>query len=361
MITIQCVKYYFLRKKKHTFALLKTQMMKKLLIYIAFATFALTSCGHKMRRPDTSSCPVHVSIKPFYQDLFSTADSSVAAKARRLSTTYGRYFDAYCSGEIRIGMPSDDDFGHNLSTFLSQKENGEVLLTCDSVFSQHMSDESDRLSDALSCMKYYFPDINIPDVYAHFSGFNNKIFIDSTYMSISIEHYLGADCRYYPWLEIPKYACKNKNPHNISSDLTKAWLYANFPDRSEKDDILTHMIYQGKILYALWSCMPDLSRHEVLGMTTDEVSWCQKAEQQMWGYMAEQRLLYSTNPLDKNKLINEAPFTVYFSDKSPGRAVLYCALHIIESYMETHPDVSLHDLLLMADAQQILMDAHYRP
>lgn len=332
------------------------------ILLISIIVLVLSGCQSRFKHPDTSRCQRKVEIISFYQDLFSKQDASTDAKIIRLSEKYGDYFDAYCARELRIGHVGDEGFTESLDKFLGIKENFEVLATCDSVAAKSLKRESERLSDAVSCLAYYMPDITIPEhFYCHFSGFNNKIFVDSAYISISIEHYLGSDCRYYPWLEMPVYACKNKNPENMSIDLVKALIYANKPDLSEKDDVLSAMIYQAKVMYATAACFPKEKEWIIMGFTDDERKWCELAEKNMWGFMAEQKLLYSINPLDKNKLVNEAPFTVFFGDKSPGRAALYCGYNIVCSYMDNHKDATIAALFEMSDAQQFLIDAKYRP
>ena len=335
--------------------------MKKTII-VALSTILLASCSEHRPHPDTSACTVTLQIQPFYRDLFSTTDHNLQDKTTRLSQQYADFFAPYCERELHIGNPADEDFVSNLQRFISYKENNEVIATCDSVFDKYIPAENEKLSQSLSYLKYYLPNTALPQhVYCHFSGFNNKILIDSTYVSISIEHYLGTECRYYPWLEIPLYARKGKKPENISMDITKAILYANYPDLSTKDDVLSAMIYQGKILYLTSLCLPDEPMTTIMGLTDSEMKWCEKAEVQMWGFLAEQKLLYSTNPLDRNKLVNETPFTVFFGDKSPGRATLYCALNIVRSYIDKHPETTMEQLLQMDDAQQLLVDAQYRP
>lgn len=53
----------------------------------------------------------------------------------------------------------------------------------------------------------------------------------------------------------------------------------------------------------------------------------------------EHKLLYSTAMLDRSKIVNEAPFTSYFGNKSPGRAAIYCAYNIVRAYMDAHPEL----------------------
>ncbi len=342
--------------------MIKQSSIMKKTILIALTAIVVTACSEHRPHPDTSACTITTQIEPFYRDLFSSTDQNLQDKTNRLIQQYAGFFTSYCEQELRIGNPTDSDFVSNLQRFLSYKENSEVIATCDSVFDKYIPVENQKLSEYLSYLKYYLPNTTIPQhIYCHFSGFNSKILIDSAYISVSIEHYLGTDCRYYPWLEIPLYARKGKKPENISMDIVKAILYANYPDQSNTDNVLSAMIYQGKILYITSLCLPDEPMTTIMGLTADEMKWCEKAETQMWGYLAEQKLLYSTNPLDRNKLVNETPFTVFFGDKSPGRAALYCAINIVKSYVSKHPDTTMEQLLKMDDAQQLLIDAQYRP
>lgn len=352
---------YICRLKKHKATMRSIQQ----LISVAAAAM-LTACGGRFSHPDTSNIDVDITVRPFYQELFGAHDASPEAKADRLTREYGSYFVDYCDHELCIGSPLDtanhDSFVDGFSRFLGIEENKEVIATCDSVYGSLRSLSAD-VTDAFRCFKYYFPSKRVPSVSVHFSGFNSKMFItaDSLNLSLSIEHYLGADCRYYPMLEIPLYARQIKTPQNIVPDMVKAWLYANYPNQSETDDVLTALIYQGKILYALNMCVPSISDELLFGFTAEQLEWCQQCKRQMWTAMVEQKLLYSTNPLDRNKLVNETPFTVFFGQNSPGRAALYCAFGIVDSYMKAHPGTTIEQLLEQQDAHQLLIEAQYVP
>lgn len=327
--------------------------MHRTLLLIA-AALILSACNKQFSHPDTSGIDLKISVDPFYKAVFATSNPHA------LNSQYSDIFADYCSRELHIGRPGDADFDDNFRQFIEYPDNAEVIAACDSLFDK-LTTLDDQLTDAFQCFAYYFPDIAIPHVYCHFSGFNSKIIVDSTYVSFSIEHYLGADCRFYQWLEVPQYARRAKQPDNITPDIVKAWLYANYPDQSDRDDILAAMLYQGRILYCLARILPDIDRTLLLGFTEQQLQWCQNAEAQMWGFLVEQQLLYSTNLINRRKLINEAPFTTYFGQQSPGRAVLYCAFNIICQYMQHNPDTTLDQLLSLTDPQQILLQAHYRP
>ncbi|MCF0190311.1 MAG: hypothetical protein HUJ96_03505 [Marinilabiliaceae bacterium] len=323
----------------------------------------LNSCDSRpFSRPDTSGIDYEVTLTPIYKEVFAKRDETIHDKVERLSQAYPGYFDDYCMRELRLGSREDMLFEQRLAEFLQYGDNNEVVAACDTMWDDHSGRIAKELTDAFRCMKALIPDVVLPEtIYAHISGFNSKMFMDSSYISVSWEHYLGADCRFYQWLDIPMYARQTRHWQSVCPDVIRAWLYGLYPNEGEKDDILTHIIYQGRILYALWRVMPELSEAVVMGYNERQLEWCQKCESMMWGYMAEQELLYSTKPMDRAKLINDAPFVAYFGQQSPGRAPLYCGLHIVMQYMERNPSTTLDALLRMRDAQKLLVASGYQP
>lgn len=329
-------------------------------VLAALVALAATSCGGEFRRPDTTGHEVELRVEPFYKSLLAQDGLDAETRAGTLEREYGDYFVTFCRGELGIGRPGSAGFADAFALFLSAPENAEVKAACDSVFDRLDIDGS--LSDAFSCFAALFPGKPVPTgVYCHFSGFNSKMFVDSTYISFGIEHYLGAGCRFYEWLQIPAYARRTRDARWIVSDLVKAWTYATMPEPTGREDVLTSLIYQGKALYATHRCIPDIDEPTLLGMDAGQVEWCRSNEARMWAYMAERKLLYSTVLLDKSKLINEAPFTSFFGNGSPGRAALWCAYNIVRGYARNHPEKTLADIMATPDAQEILQGSRYNP
>lgn len=323
---------------------------------------AMTSCGGDYPRVDTTGHEVTLSIEPFYKDLFANPDEGIDSRMARLSQTYGSYFDAFCAGELRIGQQGTPECAAELERFLSAPENPEVLAACDSAYAQIIKSAEADLSEAFSCFGALFPSQPVPtNIFCHFSGFNDRLFVDSTYVSFGIEHYLGANCRFYNWLQIPVYARQTRRAENLVSDILRGWVYASMPDMSGSETVLSALIYQGKVTYALHRCLPSAKLNVLMGLSADQLEWCRRNERNMWGYMAEHKLLYSTNMMDRNKLVNEAPFTAFFGQMSPGRAAIFCAYNIVKSYMTEHPNVTLEQLMDMSDAQKILAGSRYNP
>ncbi len=334
--------------------------MRVTLSWLLAVPALLCGCSGEFHHADVSGHEVSLNVKPFYKDMMKGGEKSPAQLSKELDDKYGAFYSDFCNYELRIGLPGSALCDSMLGRFLSQPENAEVIAACDSVYDKLDIDAD--ISDAFSCFAALFPQRPVPgDVFCHFSFFNSRILVDSAYVSFAIESYLGSDCRFYEWLELPVYARKNRSDNFIVSDLVKAWILSTMPEASGKQDVLTSIIYQAKVLYALHCCIPSIDDVTLFGMTKGEVEWCKANEANMWGCLVERKLLYSTDMLDKNKLVNDAPFTFFFGNNSPGRAAIYCGYNIVRGYMKEHPDVTPEALMAITDAQSILQGSKYNP
>ena len=76
---------------------------------------------------------------------------------------------------------------------------------------------------------------------------------------------------------------------------------------------------------------------------------------------AHGKLLFSTDLLTINKLVNPAPFTVFFTRESPGKAVVWVAYKVVEAYMKKNKEVTLPQLMRERDYQKILRMSKFKP
>jgi hypothetical protein len=183
-------------------------------------------------------------------------------------------------------------------------------------------------------------------------------------LGIGLDKYLGSDCKYYPGLEIYKYQAAKMNPYNIVPDCMYAWASSewNYKDMGyQKDNALTEILHEAKLLYFVKSMLPEHSDNLIFGFTAGQMKFCRNNEAMMWQYLVEHNLLFSSEQLTKRKLTGEAPFTLYFSKESPGRAAVWLGFRIIESYMINNKNTSLEDIMKNTDIQGILEKARYSP
>jgi uncharacterized protein YjaZ len=98
-----------------------------------------------------------------------------------------------------------------------------------------------------------------------------------------------------------------------------------------------------------------------IGYSSEQIEWCNRFEKDMWTYLIDEKLLFTTEHLDIKRYIDEAPFTTSFSKESPGRTGIWMGWQIVRDYMKNNPDVSLQELMSLKNYQEILNLSKYNP
>ncbi|ASB48089.1 gliding motility lipoprotein GldB [Alkalitalea saponilacus] len=312
------------------------------------------------RPPRVDHIEVDINLIPFYEDLFSINPDSFHLELDRLKKTYGKYLEAYSLGVIGAGHPDDSDYVENMRFFLDYEPNQEVLDTVRHVF--HDKDALKReLTKAFQYYLYYFPDEPVPDIYLHISGFNQNMVVDSTWLSISVEQYLGADCIFYEWLSVPMYLRRTKATEKVVPDVMKAIAMSRYLYNDSIDDLANQMIYNGKLLWFVKHMVPDIPDTLLFDFSKEEMAWVKGFEKDMWAVVVEQKHLFSTDRMTLQRYIGKSPFTFFFGQDSPGRTGHYIGYRIIQSFMRRNPDVTLRELMEMDNGHEIFAAARYRP
>ncbi len=144
-------------------------------------------------------------------------------------------------------------------------------------------------------------------------------------------------------------------------DVLKGWVMSEFPNNSKERDLLSTIIYEGKILYLMDAFYPAKSDTLKIGYSLAELKWCQRYEFNLWSHLVQNKLLYTTNQSDVIQFTGEGPFTKGFDKASPAKTGVWIGWQIIRAYMNSHPEVSLKELVEMTDAQTILRESGYKP
>lgn len=329
--------------------------------FILFLISGIFSCSKSKHPPKVDHISVQVNITPFYEDLFSFPSDSIEEYLPILEKKYGDYFVKYCTGVIGTGHPTEEGFVKNMKTFLSYEPNQEVLDSVRLVFEDtHWL--KDELEEGFKYHKYYFPEsLESNNIYLHISGFNQSVVVDSTWLSVSVEKYLGADCIFYEWLSIPVYLRRGMIPEKVTPDIFKAMAMSDYPYSTTTDHLLNQMVYQGKILYYVKQMVPFLEDTLLFNYSLDQLKWVRKNESYMWTSMVERKHLFSTDRMIIQRYVGESPFTYFFGQDSPGQTGYYLGYQIVQSFMKRHPEVSLSDLMMMKDGQELFTQSGYRP
>jgi hypothetical protein len=334
--------------------------MKFFFVFIGGLLLMTMACSRGSKAPDVSHVDVDFDLIPFYEDLFAIEPDSFPKEADGLKAKYGEYLEAYSMGVIAAGSTQDETFAENMQFFLSYEPNQEVLDTCRLVFGDTEPLEQD-LERAFKYYHYYFPELEIPDVYLHISGFNQSVVVDSSWVSVSVEKYLGRDCVFYEWLSIPVYLRRRMSPEKVVPDVMMALSMTQFAYNDSVDNLLNQMIYEGKLRYFVRKMIPDIADTTLFDYSTQQMSWAQNNEERMWSTIVEEKHLFSTDRMTLQRFVGKSPFTYYFGQESPGGTGIYLGYKIVESYMERHPETSLKSLMQMDDGHAFFRSARYQP
>ncbi len=328
-----------------------------------FFVFTVLVClyGCQPNRWDINieSIQINQEFKRFDKDLFDLDIDSIWNKIPEFEANYGRFFEIYNTHVIRIGGTNQLDYDDKLAYFLSDPDIGDAYNDAQKLYGT-LPFEKD-INNAFKRFNYYFPNEKIPDVYAHISGFNQSIVLDSNYISISLDKYLGSKSKYYQMLRTPNYKRVNMHPEKISSDVMFAWCESEFVYDDTHENLITQMIYFGKIHIFLDAMLPNTADSLKWGFSSQQLDWCDKNERQMWVYLVENKLLFTSAFKELNKYINDGPFTSTFSQESPSRSGRWLGYKIIQSYLKHNPKITLPELMKNTNYQEILNQSKYKP
>ena len=329
---------------------------------IAAMIAVIMSGCHKERRYYPSRLPSEaVSIVRFDNALMNVREESARDDIRLLYEQFPDFMPVFT--ENILGIPSSDTayLAEQLPKFLNDTLYG--FAATNKLEQETFGDVSqleERLSEVFARLKYLFPDMELPEVYFFISGFNASVFFIEDGVAIGADMYLGSDYEYYNRV-VYDYQKTTMRPECIPEDVVSAWLFRNIPYTANKNRLLDHIIYRGKIMYLLSVLFKEDADYEVMGYTKEQWEWCLHYERAIWNRLMDRRDLFKTEQRLLTSYINDGPFTSEISQESPGRLGTWVGWRIAESYMEHNPQVSMQELMAEPDAQKILEESYYKP
>lgn len=332
-------------------------MLKGVWTYFVFALL-FVACNNNKWKIDVSNISLETDIVRFDREIFELNHDSLAMEVPRLKDEYGTYFKLYNHGVINIGVSDAFDYADKLLYFITDPYIGEAYKQ---IKKTDFNIEFDKVKDGFKHYKYYFPKKQTPKVYTHVSGFNQSIVIDSGLVSISLDKYLGAESKFYAMLRTPMYLRSNMHKQKIPTDVLMAWVLTEFPYNEKNDNLANRMIYYGKIHTLLDAFLPNEADSLKWGYSQNKLNWCKENERQMWLYLIENKLLFSSNFKEIKRFTDDGPFTTPFSKESPSRTGRWLGYQIVNSYLKHNPQVSLQHLMEIQDHQLILNESKYKP
>ena len=320
----------------------------------------MIGCNNDPLKINISSIREEVSIIRFEKNLFNLGLNPSTTEINAFYEKYPAFTDLFTWQIIRIGDIRDSSGMTSINTFINDTVVQQLIKMVDQRFSG-FEEDGRKLVKAFKHYRYYFPDRALPTIYTCISDFNESVFTAEGIVGISLDKYLGESCRYYPLLEIPRYKQRKMIPEMIPADVMYCWGMSEFEISRDATTLLDHMIHEGKLWYFTEAMLPGTADTLLTGFTARELKWCKGNEKEMWNYLVENKLLFSTKQMDIVRYINDGPKTNGFPPGSPARTGAWIGRQIIRSYMKKNPGTGLAQLMQNTQYQDILNKSGYMP
>jgi uncharacterized protein YjaZ len=133
-----------------------------------------------------------------------------------------------------------------------------------------------------------------------------------------------------------------------------------FQQYIEGRDLLSQLIYKGKVMYCIDKMLPNLSMEDKFRFTAEQMDWVVENETSIWQYIIHEDLLFSKDEQKFRTLINYAPFAKGMPDQAPGRVGYYIGYKMVSEYMDNN-EMDLEQLMSLTDSRQFLKQSKYKP
>ena len=299
-----------------------------------------------------------INIHRFDLDLINIDTSAVVPGLKSLNEKYPEFFPVFFENGLGLDPKDIDRNAAIVKDYHTNKQFAEVHRELQQVFSKTDLFEQE-LATAYAYLKYYFPAINLPEIYFFVSGFNHQFLITDSIIGIGTDLYLGSD--YHSYQDITyDYLIPNMRPEMLVPELLTELLHHQFTFSGELN-LLNTMIYEGRIMYLLSVLLPESKDELLIGYSEAQLKWCKENASAAWTRILEKRDLFSTDNLLITQYMQVAPFTSPVSQESPGRLGVWVGWQIVKSYMQNNKNVDLMQLMNQTDYQKILEKSGYRP
>lgn len=337
-----------------------------LICCLLVAAISLQSCKDNNRHvKDLSGHKIELDIKRTEGVVFSLKSIPEVMEWTQRDTVFSLVYMNGIMQDITGGyMRTKEQNAEALLQFVQNGDMRHLYRTVDSTF-HDFDDIEDRLNDAFSYFNYHFGDSSIPTIYTFVSPFYYNTVTFGNNLGIGLDMYLGPtfDPYYTPGLNFPQYKINKFRKNSIVADAVKSWLMSVFPKNDEDRRLISEMLYEGKILYALDALLPHEADSIKIGYEKGQIEWCRENELQVWDHLIAEELLYSRDQLKYRGVLGDGPFSkgVNVPQESSPRMSVWTGWQIVRRYMELNPEITLRELMQDTDYDKILRKSAYKP
>jgi len=326
------------------------------ILIMAGVTF---SCKQEKFKVNVSAIQLTIPIDRFEKDLFSADPSTIKDSVPVWQKRYGSFLQ-YFSYVVKLGDVKDPAFADRLTLFATDQTNYLIYKRTSEVF-PNLDTFTTEIEEAFKHFRFYFPEKQIPRIITYISGFNQSAITGDSLVAMGLDKYLGTGEQLYFDAGIYKYLVNTMYPQKLASDCISFWGETEFPYYDSINNLVSNMIYRGKLMYFTGSMLPDQPDTINWGFSTKGLEYCKTYERSMWTGLIEKKYLFNTDRFTIDKFILEGPYTKDFGRESPARAAVWIGYKIVSEYMDRHPEITLPMLMEENNYLKILNQSSYNP
>jgi hypothetical protein len=337
-----------------------------LLVLSILLTMLCYSCGEADKHKDIDIETEGKTMNPlrYDQDFFS-CDWNNPESIANLKSKYGSFFCLYVERILNAGPCDSMSTTKMIQGFVSHPDFQDLKSEIEKNYPQERLDSlHEKILESSLRLQTLIPNMKLPQLIWMNSGFNIGAYSTDDYLAVGLDFYLGQNNRITKSVPFPQYQKDDMTRPQLVPNAIKnlAYYYLLKSDTIQhENDMLSEMIFHGKAHYLTWLAFEEIHDSTLMAWTTEQYTWTQGHQLNVWKEIARQEVLFSKNRVEVQRWFEYAPFTnaENVPQESAPQLGVFMGFQMVKSYMEKHPEITV-DRLLKEDNTQKILQA-YKP
>lgn len=328
-------------------------------------TLIYSRCNTNKFDIDLKNIQLEIETNRLDQDIFNTTDKIPKEFIQYLYQTYGDFYPIYVEQIIRIGSADSINTIKELEKFAQDTGVYSIQEHINRVYKpSNIENHSLKMTNSFKRWKFHFPNKTIPKITYFNSAFNYGIVTTEKQLGIGLDFYLGKSdslIAKMPGEIFNQYEKDKMDPIYLERDAIEGWIREDLKEYKSNKNLLSIIVYEGKLLYILNALFPNTGKEIVMRYTADELKWVEDNKVNVWKEIAKQKVIFGTQSFENQKWIINGPFTNAgaIPNDSPARIGCWIGWQMVSEFMDNHPNYSLQQLMDETNYQHFLNS--YKP
>ncbi len=315
--------------------------------------------------PDVSKIKVNIQLDRFDLDLWAVDTNRLADGVAFLEKKYPDFAPVLFNQILKNPRDPKEKPEQILASLVLPPEMRGLKDSVERAFGD-FSKEKKELARLCQYYRHYFPGKPVPRFLVVSTGYGYGAFpVSDSLFCLSPEFFLGENHpAYRTMLDLPDFIRRRMDPKYLTSQVAESLAADAVGPPSGGRKLLDEIFWNGKAWFAKDALLPEAPDSIKWGFTQKQMDWCRQNELEIWSYILDKKLLYSTERDKFKKLTGESPNAGDDPPalrEAPGRVANWLGYRICCAWMRRHPGMKLDDLLAQRDPQKFLEEARYKP